>query len=57
MVSIKINDDLVADLINEMKQINPYDADKKPTHIVKDLITKEIIRLREINGKKKSNPA
>lgn len=50
MVSIKIDDDLIADLMKERVKQNPYDADKKITHIVKEIIIKEILELREKNN-------
>jgi len=51
MVSIKIKDDLIADWKTEKKKINPYDADKKATHIVEKLIENDIIKMRNENDK------
>ena len=52
MVSIKIDDKITCALRKEWVIQHPLDADKKITHIIKDLILKEIKELKIKNGKK-----
>ena len=54
MVSIKIDDKITCALRKEWVEQNPFDTDKKITHIVKEILIEKINELKIENGKKET---